>query len=320
MTPDYHERTRVNACRSLFGAVAGVIAAWSLRGAQWSGFPDVYVGLRLMGVVFGICFLFGIFSVFARERYQHLASKQAKESLISGFRSTFSNRPFSMLMGLTLVFIMGTYTVQLFMVYVNMYYVCGGSLAKATELSGWYTTVNLVAVYVIIPPLTAAAKRWGKERTLMGCLLVGSVGAVAKWFLFDPRWPYAQLAIPFLFAPVDTGFWILVQSMKADAADWDEHGSGIRREGAYAAISSWVQKFSVALTNSIGGLLLVFVGFQQSLGMNQPAGTVTWMRLLFSGCPLVAFAIGLLILKRYPLTQERMAIVRAELETRRAPV
>jgi len=320
MTPDYHERTRVNAVRSLFGAIAGVITVWALRGAQWSGFPDVYVGLRVMGAVLGAFFLLGLFALFARERYRHLAAKQEKQSLIAGFRSTFGNGPFRLLMAITLVFIFGTYTVQLFGVYVNTYYVCGGSLAQATTLTGLYSTINLVAVFTLIPPLTAAAKRWGKERTLMGCLLVGSVGAVGKWFLFDPRWPYAQLLLPFLFAPVETGFWILAQSMKADVVDWDEHSSGVRREGAYASISAWVQKFSVALTNSLGGLLLVFIGFQQSLGVNQPPGTITWMRLLFSGGPLVAFAIGLLLLKRYPLTQERMAQVRTALELRRAPV
>jgi len=320
MTPDYHERTRVNAYRSLFGALAGVIAVWALRGAQWSGFPDVFIGLRVMGAVLGAFFLLGLFSLFAKERYRHLAAKQEKESLVSGFRSTFGNGPFRLLMGLTLVFIIGTYTVQIFMVYVNMYYVCGGSLAQATTLSGWYSTVNLVAVFVMIPPLTAASKRWGKERTLMGCLLIGSVGAIAKWFLFDPRWPYAQLVLPFLFAPVETGFWILVQSMKADVVDWDEHTSGVRREGAYAAISAWVQKFSVALTNSVGGLLLVWIGFEQSLGVNQPVGTITYMRILFSGGPLIAFALGLFLLLRYPLTQERMQQVRTDLEARRAPV
>jgi len=320
MTPDYHERTRVNAMRSLCGAMAGLIAVWALRGAQWSGFSDVYVGLRVMGAALGACFLLGVFSLFARERYRHLAAKQAKESLITGFRSTFGNGPFRLLMGITLIFIIGTYTVQIFSIYVNTYYVCGGSLAKATTLSGLYSTVNLIAVFALIPPLTAASKRWGKERTLMGCLLIGSIGAVGKWFLFDPRWPYAQLALPFLFAPVETGFWILVQSMKADVVDWDEHTSGVRREGAYASISAWVQKFSVAFTNSLGGILLVAIGFQQSLGVQQPEGTITMMRVLFSGGPLMAFAVGLLLLRRYPLTQERMREVRAVLETRRAPV
>jgi len=320
MTPDYHERTRVNAMRSLCGAVAGVTAVWALRGAQWGGFPDIYVGLRVMGVALGLCFLLGLFALFARERYRHLAAKQAKQNLLNSFRSTFGNVPFRLLMGLTLVFILGTYTVQIFSVYVNTYYVCGGSLAKATTLSGLYSSVNLVAVFALIPPLTAAAKRWGKERTLMGCLVVGSVGAIGKWFLFDPRWPYAQLALPFLLAPVETGFWILLQSMKADVVDWDEHTSGVRREGAYAAISSWMQKFSVALTNSLGGILLVMVGFDQARGVEQPAGTITSMRLLFSAGPLVAFAVGLFLLRRYPLTQERMRKVRTDLEQRRAPV
>jgi GPH family glycoside/pentoside/hexuronide:cation symporter len=319
-TPDYAERTQVNALRAWFGAWASVITMWTFRFAQSDVFPDVTTGLHVMGVVLGGCFLVGLLPLRGRERYQRLAVQQPRETLRSAIAATWSNAAFRRLIALTLVFVFGTFTVQVLGVYVNTYYVCGGSLAAATTLAGLHTTLNVAAVALLIQPLTGATRRWGKERTLMGCLVLGSAGAVAKWFLFDPRWPYAQLVLPFVTAPVDTGFWLLTQAMKADIADWDEYQTGIRREGAYAALSSWVQQLSVALTASLGGALLVLVGFEQSRGVDQPAGTLSAMRVLFSALPLAAYITVFFLLRAYPLTQERMHRVRASLEARRAPV
>jgi hypothetical protein len=77
---------------------------------------------------------------------------------------------------------------------------------------------------------------------------------------------------------------------------------------------------SSALTFSLTGLFLVLIGFQQSLGGNQPPETISALRLGFILSPVIVYSLALLILRTYPLTPARMGEIRATLEARRGEI
>ena len=54
-----------------------------------------------------------------------------------------------------------------------------------------------------------------------------------------------------------------------------------------------------------------------ALGANQPEGTIFWLRFYHAFVPLVASAIAIYAVYRYPITEESAGEVRAELERRR---
>lgn len=319
MSPNYNERTRVFAVRSIFGSLAGLVIAWAFRAAHWEGFVDTVQGVRVVGIGIGLLFfLAGICpAIFARERYMKIARNQVRQKFATSFKRTFKNKDFRILIGLTTMIVMGTFTFNALGVYVNTYYIFGGDVKQAATLMGLGGTVGMLCNWCYLPIMTMLAARIGKIRALRISLSMGFVASNAKWFLFRPEWPYAQLALPLLMAPAGTGFWLLVNSMKADVCDLDEWETGIRREGAYAAISSWTQKFAAALTFSLTGLLLVGIGFEQSRGGDQSASTLLMMRLGFSVFPALVFAAGLWMLRYYKLSPERVAEIRHDLEQRR---
>lgn len=322
LTPDYAERTRVMASRTVFGAMSGLILAWVFRIAQSDMFSDPMTGMRVVGMVLGGIFIVtGVPAALAsRERYRRLADKQEKQPILSSLTGAFRYSSFRILMILTVVIVFCTQSVNALGIYVNTYYVYGGDLKSAAMVTAWYGTMTLFATWASLPLLTWAAKRWGKTRALGGTMLIGCMGAVLKWFLFQPEMPYAQLVVACFVAPANAGFWVLVNAMKADMCDWDELKTGLRREGMFAAVSAWLQKLSAAMTFSFAGLVLVLTGFEQANGAAQADGTLLSMRLVFAFVPATAYVFGLLLLRAYPLSPTVMADVRDQLEAKRAAV
>jgi GPH family glycoside/pentoside/hexuronide:cation symporter len=105
-------------------------------------------------------------------------------------------------------------------------------------------------------------------------------------------------------------------SMGADVMDYDELHSYKRREGAFSACSSWIMKTSIALSMLLSGVVLNATGFDANK-VQQSVETITSIRLLLAGIPFFGTAVALLMVFLYPLTRERMAEVRTQLEARR---
>lgn len=319
LSPSYRERTRVSAARMLFASVSGLLVAWVFRITQSDVFADPMTGMRVAGIGIGAIFLFtGILpTIFSKERYQKLGQAQPKQSLKASFKATLENRPFRRLMVITVLVVLGFNTFNAMGIYVNTYYVCGGDLKAAATLQGISGTLFVVALFIAVPLVTWIANRWGKVNALLFCLGSGMLGSIMKWFLFTPEHPYWQMAIPFLIAPSTAGFWVVVNSMKADACDLDELRYGLRREGAFAAISSWLQKFSAALTFSLTGFTLVLIGFDQGKGGDQAGSTILALRLVFSCAPILFFFVCMVLAWRLPFTPKKMEEIRKELEQHR---
>lgn len=322
LTPDYQERTRVSAARSMFAAVSGITLAWGFRFIQNESFEDPMTGMRCLGVVIGVLlFITGVLpAIFVRERYQGLGQSQPKIGFWRSFKDAFINVHFRTLMLITVVIILGFNTFNALGIYVNTYYVYSGDLKAAATLQGWTGSVMVMSLLAGIPVVNYVSSRLGKVRALQFCLYLGIIGSIGKWFLYSPAHPYWQLLVPLFIAPCSAGFWVIVNSMKADICDCDELDAGLRREGVYAAVSSWLQKFSAALTFSLGGLVLTVIGFDQSLGGEQSSEVILALRLVFSFAPLVFFIICIALTRQLPFTRDYMLDVRRRLEERRNQV
>jgi GPH family glycoside/pentoside/hexuronide:cation symporter len=320
LTPDYSERTRVMAARTFFGAFSGLTLAWVFSFANASIFSDPMTGMRVVGILIGALFIISGLpaAIGTRERYHRLASNQAKLSLVSSLKDAFTYAPFRILMVLTVVIVFCTQSVTAFGIYINTYYVYGGNVKAAAVLTAWYGTATLLATWLSLPALTWASRRYGKTRALAATMMIGCIGSLLKWLLFQPAMPYAELVVACFVAPANAGFWVLVSAMKADLCDWDELKTGLRREGMFAAVSGWLQKLAAAMTFSFAGAVLVWTGFEQAKGGAQPPQTLFQIRLIFAFVPAGAYLAGIAMLRWYTLSPRVMADVRATLEATRA--
>jgi glycoside/pentoside/hexuronide:cation symporter, GPH family len=317
LTPDSHERTRLMGVRTYFAILIGLVIPWIFAIAQWDGFPSPMVGVRVLACIIGVLVLVSVLpTLLVKERFEKRVQTQQKVPLIGGMKETLKNRAFQSLIGLTVAIHMTMLIVQSIGLYVTIYHVFDGDVKMGAVYGGYVATIMTISGLITIPLITLLAKKVGKVRAMGMVVALALFADCVKWFLYTPACPPLLLITPMLIGPVHAAFWLLVNSMKADVPDDDELRTGMRREGMYGAMATWIQKFAMSFAFIFTGFVLSITGFEEG-GETQSAPTILGIRVAFILVPAVGDAIALLLLKYYPLTESRLAEIRIELEERR---
>ncbi|MBI5425798.1 MAG: MFS transporter [Opitutae bacterium] len=318
MSTDSNERVRVTAVRAIVSKLTFFIVPWVFSVAQLPVFESTIAGMRTLGLIIGALFIvLAIPTVlFTRERYAKRAAAQAKIPLRASMRETLHNRPFLYLVGIVLGMLVGTNLVAQLGVYVNSYYVFAGDTVAGAMLHAKSQTLYAVAGMIAVPIVSRLATRHGKLRVVRWCIACGILASISKYFCYSREIPELQYVSMLLLSPSFSGFWVLVDPMKADVADYDEHQSGVRREGMYAAVANWFEKTVLTVAILVSGFVLDFSGFDVAKGGAQTPEALMTLRLIFAGVPAVLLAISLYLAIRYPLTDARVRTMKTELDQR----
>jgi GPH family glycoside/pentoside/hexuronide:cation symporter len=322
MSPDYHERTRIISARAFANKLVAIAVGWLFALVTLDCFKDELEGMRWVSL--GISALFIVFGVipaiFAKERFYRQASKQKKVSLIESFKITMRCRPFQLLMMIVVLMVAATMMVSQLGIYLGTYYVYNGDKAAAAKIIGWGQTVGMVISMISIPVFCYLSRKLGKIRALTINLIILLIATLSKWILVNPDHPWWMVINAALIGPGVTGVWLLLPSMQADICDYDEINTGARREGSYSSMMSWVNKMGLSVAMLVSGFILSATGFDVKLGGAQTESTFFWMRVLYCFVPTVMVLLTFVILKFYPLTEQRCYEIRTELEARRGKV
>ncbi len=335
MTPDYHERTRLQAFANTAGQLAWLGVPWFYALMSSSLFDDTVHGARVLALwVGGAIALLGIIpAIFCREKLAAVAAKenqlQGGEALgiksvtghakgfFSGLVSTFKCSPFVKLCAATFLVFNGFQLGMSFSLYVLIYYVFNGSDSQAGVLMGQFGSLTALSTVVVIPLTAWISTKVGKRQTFLITISLSLVGYVMKWFGYNPEHPqWLLLSCPFVAFGTGSLF-TLMGSMVADVCDYDELESHQRREGVFAAIYWWMVKVGIALAGLLTGVMLNLSGFDVALETAQTERTLFLLRVFDVGIPLVTSSIALWILYGYQITETRAHEIRAELELRR---
>lgn len=321
LTTDYHERTRVMAWKNFIENCGGLLlgAAWllSIKFGKMSGGTEVD-GARWVGVLFGIVIALSSIAsaVFCKERFISSASVgHTKISFWSAVKTTISNRSFLQLgAGMILIFL-GLFLCNAFSNYISLYYIYGGNKLAQAELSLYANGIFQLGGLLLTPLVAWVGTTCGKKATLIGGLMMTMLGYASTWYLYTPDHPYLQLVSFLLMAPGLSCVWILTASMLADICDVDEEQSGLRREGMYGAMFSWLVKMGIAGTLVLSGYMLTWSGYDPNQEA-QPAEVLTRMRVLYAVMPIVFITAAIVVISRYRLTESFMQQVRVRLDER----
>lgn len=329
ISPSSVERTNVAAMRGYFSKAGWFVIGWLWYLTQLPAFadpvtgkPDTLKGALAVTIVAALLVAaVGVLpAVFGRERYYKKVAAQEKVPLLKNIRLTFRNRPFLHLSLLTLLFTLGTLAVDNLAFFARLYYVCGGDQQLAAKLTGLNGTVSTLVGLAAIPVFQWIARRFGKRAALVLVMCLFFASSLATLVTYRPGMPYLTLVNGVLGALAMTAIWVLLPSMTGDVVDHDELHTGERREGAFAAIFSWIYKFSFSVSLAVSGLLVVWAGYDAKLATAQPPEVLFSIRMLLAFVPAVFIGLAIFLAARFPLTSGRMAEIRAVLETRRGPV
>ncbi len=329
MTPDYNERTRVASVRGVLQSLASFVV-----GCSWwlalqfnhpeTGEPSTVIGMRYIGLVIAvfIAILGVIPAIFVKERYyeHHLSNTQKKVGLGASLKETLSNRPFIILCGFTIFFLLGTSIYDSYGRYVGTYYVLGGDWERSSVFQIYGTAIYMGCSLCMIPIFRRLSERIGKINCLFIAVGLVLFSSVLTWFTNNPDYPYLMLVNTAFIGVGYAGLWLMIPSMQADVVDDDELTTGERREGSFAAIYSWVLKLSFCVGFLVSGPMLELTGFDAALEGPQPERVLTHLRLGYIAIPAVALVLAFFLLKFFPITQARAGEIRAQLEARRGKV
>ena len=329
MTPDYHERTSVMSVKN---AIQKLPELGLFFAAQFTtltifndarGKPDILRGAQVYCTVLGAIMVAVTVAIvlLTRERYyEHLVSrKHQKIPLADTLWRTLRCKPFRQMLGMALAYGIGTAMVSSLGYYATVYYVCHGDVALGSTWNFWMGVSGMVFGLSGIPFFTTIARHFGKPRALAAVFTLAIAAFIGDWWFYDPRHPYLQLLACGCVAFTGAGFWILISSVIADVIDYDELETGQRREGSFAACQSWITKVGIALGVGSSGWILQFTGFDSKLPV-QSEHAIFMIRILLSGIPVLGLFIALVVVLRFPLTEQRMHDIRVRLEARRGTV
>lgn len=320
MTPDYHERTKVMAYRSIFSSLGGLSLPWLFALTKLSCFKDTLEGARYVGVGTAILMvILGLMPVLlCKENYSVQVERQEKIPLIAGLRESLKNRPFVAIVGSVTLMIIGLFTVAALGPYLTIYYVLKGNQKAASVIIGWGGTSYALISIAATPVIAFVSSKIGKRGALQAFLGLALVGCLSKWFCYNQSHPYLTIVPNLLIGPGFAAVWMLCHAMIADICDVDELKTGMRREGFYGAVYNWALKLGVTGASVLSGLVLVGTGFNQALGRGQSPHTLFLMRLFFVAIPAVANIAAMILLGFYHITEDKAYQIRTELEARRA--
>ena len=333
MTPDYHERTRLQGTSNFIAQFAWLIAPWFFKimdNKSW--FTDIVHGARVLSIVIGAFLVFGgmLPAIFNKEHFGNLPRPTKKKGVwnvmkdfFKGAGITLKSKPFVKLCAVTFLIFNGFMLASAFTAYVIFFYVYGGESTmdlmyqKGGTLLGVFGSVSSVCTFCAIFITTWISTKIGKRKTFLITISLSIIGYALKWVGYNPGHPYLILiSAPFIAFGIGSLF-TLTQSMVADVCDLDELQTGERREGMFGAIYWWVVKLGTAVASLASGFLLNATGFYQQLGLGQTPATLLWMRIFDIGIPILASSTAIYIIMTFKISEQGAYDTRKKLEERR---
>jgi len=317
LSSDYHVRSRLYGARHAFfvlGSILSLAAMFVFIKAGKDGDgplrsvqdPAIMV-TALVCVLLIACLLLG-----APEPAHNQG--RVEKGFWQKFAHVWANRHARIILIVTFIENLGTAAISVMTLYFAQYVVGDPLVAPLFVLAFMVPSMLSVGLWISL------SRRWGKPRLWLAAL-VGTGFCFLGFFVTPFIESYTVRLVVVFATTLGAGFangcaGTMGPSILGDVVDADEHATGERKEGAYFAIWQTVVKGATGVMMVLAGFALQFSGFvpnqEQSL---QVKLTITSLNGLL---PFACFMLGAWVFRRFELTPQAHARIRAELDERRA--
>ena len=308
LSPDYHERSRITGARAMMGVLgqflAQLIPALALILFAIGGSAAV---LQIVGITMLIIMPVCVAITLAASPEGQVAVRSAVP-LFTGLKLMWQNRPFKQLVVAFMIGSIGlSITTPLYLFFI-------ADVLKAEEMAIYMLAFFYITSLAAVPFWVWLAGRIGKHRAYIASFAV--VGFAHPFYMLlgeGDFWWMLPITIATGFAA--GGFaQALPNSMKADVIDLDALSSGESRAATFFAAWSFAQKATASIGASMAIFGLALFGFEASPTADNGPDELLGLRFLFSTFPSLFFLGGAAIIWKYPITAERHAEIRSELD------
>ncbi|QIQ86587.1 MFS transporter [Erythrobacter sp.] len=310
MTEDYHERSSIHAFRMVFVSLGSLIAGAGVKVVlEWLGKTEAQswaiVGLICAALIFAS--LMTAYYATAGARFTQGEGKSGKSNmsqLVEEFGAVKANRHFLRLISVKFAQLMGVQTTAAAFAYFFVQ-----SLGRDFNVLAIFGVTVTASTILCAPLLVALSRRIGKKNAYY--LAAGTnVLYALSWSLASEGEPiWAIVLRGALVGLAFSGNVVMAMSMLTDIINADAERTGVRREGAFTALYSFVEKLTGALGPLIVGFALSFAGFDNKLPFDVPQGgnVDTALLVSVSWLPAVFGVLAMLLLSGYRLSEDDFA-------------
>lgn len=309
MTRNHQERVGIMSWRVVFMSigtfVGGAVAPWSL-----DIFGKDARGFGWMGAIFGAVVLTAMLITFFGTARVPLSTYEASHlPLREQFRSALSNRPFKLLMGVKVLQFIGiaahTSTLAYFATTV---------LKRGFNVMMIYGIAALISVVLCVRFVWRPLSQKIPKRTGFIIGVFGYIAMTLTWLAASPAEP--EILVP--IRAVVMGFFtaailLFGQAVWVDAVDYDYRRTGLRREGMFTSVYVFVERLGYSLGPFLLGWLLQWFKYDKTLPLDQqPESASIGVMASLVGVPALSFALSLIFLWKYDLTDAKLDATRPE--------
>ena len=344
LSDKYHERTLIMSWKEGLGTFGSLVSAFIPLVILFFGLVKPTDAVFWLVLVMCIAMPIVNINCLMVVPEWRVVERPRRIGVLEGLKIVVKNKPY---MILVIVFALGaigsamTNSLSLFFV---------KHVIKVGELYGAYLAPYFVCQIAAIPLWFKLSRRVGKHMAIMWAIGWYSLWSLfiplvmvapSEWFaIFEPMRHIGFLTADFqntattYLDGVDSGklpVYLVVMCLKgsaigalsaipfamcADVVDVDTVETGQRRAGAYMAIWSMVRKGAYALGTTIGLALVVYWGFDSLAEPRETTNTefsLLMMACTYSVIPALIKFASMPLLWIYPLTEERLHEVQAEI-------
>lgn len=301
MTDNYHERSSIHAYRIVFVSLGSFLAA-SVAPAVLERLgktePSSYATIGL--VIAALIFVTMMACYLATAKARFTRGNAGATRLSADVSAIVGNKLFLRLIGVKFAQLLGMQTTQAAMIFFVVQ-----SLHLKLDIFVIFGIVTTITSVLVAPLMVRFSKRYGKRNTYYiaaACNIAYSL----SWSLAEPGEPNWAIALrAFIVGIAVVGNVTMAMSMLTDIINLDARRTGVRREGTYTAMYSFVEKLTAAFGPLIIGFALSLAHFNNKLPPDVPQGGSVDTALLFAVSWLPTFFgfIAVWLLSGYKLSE-----------------
>ncbi len=322
MTQNYDERTSLSGFRmgssfvgTLIGAAGVTLVVDVLFGnvAKSSSFS-------YMGMIFGVLII-GILFITAMGTHERTRVPEHEfEGFFKTIGSFFKLKEFRIVLGMFLFNMIG------FDIIMANFYFFIADVVKVKGDATIYMAIPLVIAVAAAPLWIFLGNKLGKKKAYIIAALYFTVVMLGCLFVPEGNITFT-IVICALSGIGISASQIIPWSILPDVIEIDEYHNGIRREGAFFGISTFLYKVASAVAIALTGVVLDIFGYIKASPdaaiaatqvIVQPASAIMSVRFLIGVAPGISFMISAIFVKLLPITRESFDVIRKELEARKA--
>jgi GPH family glycoside/pentoside/hexuronide:cation symporter len=307
MTRSYHERSVIHGYRVASAAIGG-LAVQMMAGLLLEGLGKGALAHSVLGYTGGaLIFVTMLVTFFGTAGLRVEAVPATRLPFREQLRGFLANRPFQQVIAVKLVQLVGISSSS-----GGLLFFLANVIDRPLSLLPLIGLATTVGVLTSTPALLWLSRRIGKRGGYAVSAATTGIAALS-WALAQPGEPtWALLLRGYLLGIAFAGNVMFAMSMLADTMELDQHKTGLRREGTYSALYSFVEKIASSLGPLALGGALSLAGFDPS---SPPAAATPEVRqavlLGIAYVPAAMAVLAVLILSSYRLDEAALRASRA---------